>query len=811
MGLFGAGSGDRPKDSRDPLFGDIARDLSRPASDAQANGVAAVIVFAVGVLVLGKYIPLLFGGAALGLVLYFARFQLRRADWVRVYLGAALFFAAVCFVLVGSPLEKGRSDYVGLLWPLPEFKQFLRYLMGQWNGFFPSAKYFQRFWITEVSLSQTALYVWGTWACGIAFSGLFLGIAAWRKSTPASSIVKRAVAGFPSWWFGVVLSPILGGWVRKGYKVSRGGGLGHGLALGLMSGGLSYVFYRFACPWIGFRDLRRFAELAAFLPFAGAALGFALGRVAYGREIFRALFGADPPKPDPKPGNGDRFLLGYTFQGYPFELTERNLAYHVEIVTPSGGGKTNLLKNLLSDRIRRGHGVFFLDLKGEFDVAAWMYRAAKSVGREGEVRLLSLANRELSVPYNPIKRGSAPEIHSQIMSALTWTEDYYRKISSIALMTLVRGLTEYRDRTGEFFHLGHLYELLDRPGQLRAFNARLSALGAPSARDVELLAERLDRASERKELSGLIAGLNQLLYSSAGPLMSEDVVRGSYDLKEAIDEGRITYFLMNSLMLKESAAVFGKMILQDLMGFVGNRYAEIERGRPPRPITLIVDEFANFATPEFIDFLDRARGAGIGVVMAHQARADLRKISPEFQERVEANSNTTIVSGIKSSQDAEYYAGMVGTRTTEKETRQVERGFLWDNDTGMKSIREVEEYIVHPNELKRLDQGEAFAISRTVDPHWALVRVPQAAEFRELAIGAPELKAHFQAIRSRYLSGASERYLDLSTLAQATPMVKAHEEVRSIPAPEQTAVSSEKPPSVGPPPGVGGREPELWS
>lgn len=30
------------------------------------------------------------------------------------------------------------------------------------------------------------------------------------------------------------------------------------------------------------------------------------------------------------------------------------------------------------------------------------------------------------------------------------------------------------------------------------------------------------------------------------------------------------------------------------------------------------------------------------------------------------------------------------------------------------------------NALKRLEQGEVFAISRTVDPHWALVRVPQA-------------------------------------------------------------------------------------
>jgi len=41
-----------------------------------------------------------------------------------------------------------------------------------------------------------------------------------------------------------------------------------------------------------------------------------------------------------------------------------------------------------------------------------------------------------------------------------------------------------------------------------------------------------------------------------------------------------------------------------------------------------VDEFGAFAIPEFIEFMDRARGAGVGIVIAHQSRADLAAISP---------------------------------------------------------------------------------------------------------------------------------------------------------------------------------------
>ena len=42
-------------------------------------------------------------------------------------------------------------------------------------------------------------------------------------------------------------------------------------------------------------------------------------------------------------------------------------------------------------------------------------------------------------------------------------------------------------------------------------------------------------------------------------------------------------------------------------------------------------------------------------------------------------------------------------------------GFFGDGATGMKSVRDAEEYVIHPNALKDLHQGEAFTISRTVD------------------------------------------------------------------------------------------------
>jgi hypothetical protein len=146
-------------------------------------------------------------------------------------------------------------------------------------------------------------------------------------------------------------------------------------------------------------------------------------------------------------------------------------------------------------------------------------------------------------------------------------------------------------------------------------------------------------------------------------------------------------------------------------------------------VTLIIDEFASFATPDFIEFMDRARGAGVGIVFAHQSRSDLDAISPEFKGRIEANANTTILSGVRAPEDAEHFAGMVGTRSLNKATIQTNRLFgLFEVETGLRSNREAEEFIVHPNDLKALNQGQVFVLARTIDARHGLVKVPHAAE-----------------------------------------------------------------------------------
>jgi hypothetical protein len=801
MDIFGTGQG---SGSHAP-----ARQESPEEQEAKAKAAAGGL----GILLTLKYLPIVLLGLSLGQVIHAGArgtHGLRRAQVLTFGLS---FFALLFLFAWGLPLQSAQAPLLGLLYRSDSARDAITDGLSVWNRFFPNLPILKklRFDVRHMTYHDVTNYFW---VAILVAALLVVCLELWtyfrpkdrtrREETSVWNRVCRIPADCVSALFHV--------WLTRWISIGRADGrsIGHenvrailragvrilvmGLPAALLSG---FVFIHAEKPM---GDL---LAAISFGPALGLTFGFAWGAIEW-------IAGGLRLPPALSRSREDEFCLGDGFHGRPYGLSEKNLSYHVEVIAPTGSGKTNLLKNLIADRIHRGHGLIFLDLKAEFQVVGWMMRVAQAAHRESELRLVSLANRELSVPYNPIKLGSAPEIHSQLMNSMSWSEDYYRKISSIALMTLLRGLTEYRDRTGELFHLGTLYALLNEPGLVRAFNEKLTAMNCPAAHDIGLLAEKLDRPAERDKLTGLVANLGLLIHSAAGPLISEDVAQGSFDFREAVDEGRITYVLMNSMKLRETASVFGKMILQDLMRLAGDRYAEMDGGKHHKPVTLIIDEFAAFAIPEFIEFMDRARGAGIGIVFAHQSRADLRAVSPEFQDRIEANSNTVIVSGVKSTEDAEYFAGQLGTRTVVKETAQAQDGFFGSQRTGMKSLRETEEYIVHPNRLKDLQQGEVFTVSRTVDPRWALVQVPQAHEFSGVAIDQAELAQRLKEIRSHYKTGSTgyqERYLDLAEISAAArgrpglTQAKSPKRGAAAPLDEEEEVNN-APASAGP---------ELWS
>jgi type IV secretory pathway TraG/TraD family ATPase VirD4 len=316
------------------------------------------------------------------------------------------------------------------------------------------------------------------------------------------------------------------------------------------------------------------------------------------------------------------------------------------------------------------------------------------------------------------------------MNSLTWSETFYRDVAESGLMIIIKAFCFRRDQGGKSFFLNDLYSFLTDASVRMDVLAEILNLSYPERfkSDLRRVIEELSN-SKKDNYQGLINQISKIMNSTAGEIVSGTPgEEPEFNFKDAIRDRKIAYLFMNSLKLKETASIMGKLMLMDLMKTVGSIYDD--RNFIKQPLTLIIDEFASFATPDFGEFIEKARGAGIGVIVAYQSRQSLNSIEGDLALKLNENTATKVVFQVQDSEDAEWFCGLLGTQKVEKETHQAEEGFFFgDTKTGMKSVREVEEYVVHPNELKGLKMGQALLVCTKVDPHFCIMKIDLAEEY----------------------------------------------------------------------------------
>jgi len=212
-----------------------------------------------------------------------------------------------------------------------------------------------------------------------------------------------------------------------------------------------------------------------------------------------------------------------------------------------------------------------------------------------------------------------------------------------------------------------------------------------------------------KSIQGLRSQLESIELSDFGSLICEG--RPGIDIFDSYLSNKIVVIQLDSRSYGETAKTLGKLILQDLKA-TSARVDSTLRKSDRKPFSVIIDEFADLATEDFIAFLDRARSSKMSIVVAHQEICDLMRVSPEFAGRLMGNTSTIFAFLQKRPESAETIASIAGTRKAWKETIQSETLAFFDVPTGAKSHREVEEFVIHPNVIKTLRVGECVCIKK---------------------------------------------------------------------------------------------------
>ncbi len=392
--------------------------------------------------------------------------------------------------------------------------------------------------------------------------------------------------------------------------------------------------------------------------------------------------------------------IGKTKDGFHIALRSENRTEHVQIIASTGRGKTLsiILPWLVQDFIR-GSNVILIDGKGDQKLARKIERFAES---PEDVVVFDLGDLETSAATNPLKHGTPQQIADRVFATFEFENHYFETVSYEAFL-LVLELLQLQSKEAKF---KDVYRYLTNDAFLTEL---ISGTAANTSEVVKLglsyLAEPFRGRQEK--LSGFLSQLRPFAVGELAPLVNgESGDRPYFSLSEAVREpvgrkrNKAILLLIPALLYQKAAARLGQMFLQEIA------WASAAR-KTDEFLPVFLDEFSAFVYEGFLQLLNKARSSNIALHLSHQSMGDLEAVGPDFAKAIVTNTNVKCVLGVNEPETAEFFAKLFGTIASTKTTERAEKRIFGDVEfSGQMSVRDVEQYRIHPNRLKAFAKGQ---------------------------------------------------------------------------------------------------------
>ena len=336
----------------------------------------------------------------------------------------------------------------------------------------------------------------------------------------------------------------------------------------------------------------------------------------------------------------------------------------------SGFGKTNLLGLIQEHYLLTKRSYFFFDPKADIEAKNYFKDLCLTHGKE----FLILDNSAESITINPVGEGTVNQITDKIMKAMEWSEVFYKDQCQFYLTKALIEL-EKADITP---NLKNIYDTLKM-----SFN--------------------------KPEITSLLTKLENILTSDFKNALIPSRGRREFKISEIREEGLNLYLGLSTLGYGDTSKMVGKLLLGDLL-FHAFKTMEDEvtlSQFKEKPLGVMFDEFGSLATPNYIDLLNKCRGAAIELTMATQTLSDFAHLGSAFKNQVLENTSNLFILKQRTEESATYLSKTIGTVKSEKFTNMTEDGETLDKG----SVREVYEFLCHADIIKNLGVGKCVFLS----------------------------------------------------------------------------------------------------
>lgn len=399
------------------------------------------------------------------------------------------------------------------------------------------------------------------------------------------------------------------------------------------------------------------------------------------------------------------FLLGHNLRRRPVSLRfGGGSGRHGLLLGASGSGKSNALLWCLARHIDAGFGAVVIDMKGDQLLLKRLEAQARAADVDFYGWTLDGGDR-----WNPLAHGNRSELKDKLIGSEQFTERHYQAMYERYLLNLFRAIEGRPDARD----LRTVVRLLDPP-ELAMFIRDLD--DEQAAEEIGGYLARLT-PDQARDLRGLADRLALLVEGDHGDLLASPPDGDEIDLPTIIQSGAVVVFSLNSSSYGETAKLIGNMVIQDLKAACG----AIELGAiARRPAIVAVDEFAGLDGDQVAGLFQRARSAGISVMLATQELADLRRVDEGFDEQVVGNVEWILAGRQNNPASAELVAGMAGTEEVWVHTFQTDdialRGRAsFPRESGMGTKHRGREYLVTPDQIKAFGVGRMLLVEK--NPH----------------------------------------------------------------------------------------------
>jgi conjugal transfer pilus assembly protein TraD len=440
------------------------------------------------------------------------------------------------------------------------------------------------------------------------------------------------------------------------------------------------------------------------------------------------------------------------------------LVGHVLVTGTTRSGKTRLLEVLASEAIRGPGAVVILDPKGDRELLA---RCAAEAHRQGRpFALITPAFPQQSARINVLDTATTPaEVSARIRALMPsggarGSDPFFEEYP----LALLERLATVQAALGQAWTLEGLYTVsvlrVHMEHLLAAYLTQRGYGGQPGLPQLirqyrasgppDLVADALIDDLEKprdhftKVTSNLIPAFRGVVGEPLGPLFS--TIPADVTWTRIVDEGMVVYVALAAMLLGDIANRIGRVILQDLVGFLGRRYAYDEVTTAP-PITVLIDEFGDVAYPLFTNALNKGGGANARFILAQQSLADAEAaMGPAQARRVLDNLNTKIwcrLADDRTAAEATEGLGLCTVRLPDTGVGLSYGGVGGLSGSSHRRLAAKDVPLIRPSWLTALPRGEAFV--RMKGEVWKL-RVPLLTPVPDATLAALGLTALWQTL-----------------------------------------------------------------